>query len=69
MNHRDHPTTTRTTITGYEPPVLLPIGDAANVVLGIPAGGDDLLGFIPWPFEFKEDHDEAGARHPHVLSR
>ena len=61
MNHHDHRTRTSTNATVYEPPVLIPIGDAANVVLGIPAGGDDHLGFIPWRFEFEEDDDEDGT--------
>ena len=60
MNHHDDPTTARTTDTAYEPPVLILIGDAANVVLGIPGGGDDHFGFSPWQFEFKEDDNEEG---------
>ena len=61
MSHRDDPTTTRTNATAYEPPVLLLIGDAENVVLGFPGGGDDHLGFCPWQFEFEEDNDEGAA--------
>lgn len=62
MNHHDDAPTTRTNAMAYEPPVLIPIGDAENVVLGFPAGGDDHFGFIPWTFEFEEDEDEDGAR-------
>ena len=61
MNHRDDPTPTRTNATAYEPPVLMLIGDAENVVLGFPGGGDDHIGFSPWQFEFEEDNDEGAA--------
>lgn len=61
MNHHDDPTTTRTNATAYEPPVLILIGDAENVVLGVPGGGDDHFGFSPWQFEFEEDDDEGGS--------
>ena len=61
MSHHDDPTTTRTDTTAYYPPVLILIGRAANVVLGIPAAGDDHHGFIPWRFEFEEDNDESGT--------
>jgi hypothetical protein len=61
MNYHDDPTTTRTNATAYEPPVLILIGDAENVVLGVPGGGDDHFGFSPWQFEFEEDNDEGGA--------
>ncbi len=61
MNHHDDPTMTRTNATTYESPVLLLIGDAENVVLGVPGGGDDHFGFSPWQFEFEEDNDEGGA--------
>ena len=60
MNHQDDLTTTRTNATAYEPPILILIGDAENVVLGVPGGGDDHFGFSPWQFEFKEDNDEGG---------
>lgn len=58
MNHHDDPKPARTTDTAYEPPALIPIGDAVNVVLGIPGGGDDYFGFIPWQFEFEDDDSE-----------
>ena len=61
MNHRDDPTTTRTNATAYEPPVLILIGDAEDVVLGFPGGGDDHVGFSLWQFEFEEDEYEGGA--------
>ena len=61
MNHHDDPTMTRTNATAYESPVLLLIGDAENVVFGVPGGGDDHFGFSPWQFEFEEDNDEGGA--------
>ena len=61
MNHRDEPTTTGASAAAYEPPVLIPIGDADNVVLGIPGGGDDQFGFCPWQFEFQEDNDDGDA--------
>ena len=58
MNRHDDPTPAPTTDTAYEPPVLITIGDAARVVLGIPGGGDDHFGFSPWQFEFQEDDDK-----------
>ena len=59
MNIRDDAAMTRTDATAFEPPALVPIGDAENVVLGIPGIGDDYLGFTPPGFEFQEDNDEA----------
>lgn len=58
MNTRDDPPTTRTNATVFEAPALIPIGDAENVVLGIPWNGDEYIGFIPPRFEFQEDIDE-----------
>ena len=60
MNIRDDPTIDRTNATGFEAPELIPIGDAKNVVLGIPWNGDDYIGFIPPRFEFEEDDGEHG---------
>ena len=61
MNQHDDPTATPARATAYEPPVLIPIGDAERVVLGVPGGGDDYFGFSWWQFEFEEDDDEGGA--------
>ena len=70
MNHHDEPTTNRTTAKAYESPVLIPIGDVENVVLGIPWGGDEYFGFTPPRFEFQEDHDdEDGAPRAQVPPR
>ena len=67
MNSHDDPTITPTNATPYEPPVLLSIGDAENVVLGLPGGGDDQFGFSPWQFEFQEDpHEDGAPRRPSV---
>ena len=52
---------TRRNTAVYEPPVLIPIGRVANVVLGFPGGGDDYFGFVPWQFEFQQDNDETGV--------
>ena len=60
MNTRDDPTIARTNAATFEAPALMPIGDAENVVLGIPWNGDDYIGFTPPRFEFQEDHDEGG---------
>lgn len=60
MSNHDEPPTTRTNAAPYERPVLIPVGDAENVVLGLPGGGDDQFGFSPWKFEFEEDNDESG---------
>ena len=62
MNTRDDTATTRTNAPALEAPVLVPIGDAENVVLGLPWGGDDYLGYTPWPSEFEEDN--GGPRAP-----
>ena len=62
MNHHDHLKTGSTRPTAYEPPVLIPIGDAEHVVLGIPGGGDDHFGFSPWQFEFEDDNDGGDDR-------
>lgn len=61
MNTRDDPTITRTNAPAFEAPALIPIGDAGNVVLGIPGGGDEHFGFTPPRFEFEEDDLEGGA--------
>ena len=61
MNTCDDTTITRTNATAFEAPALVPIGDAANVVLGIPWVGDEYLGLTPWPFEFEEDTDDGDA--------
>lgn len=57
MNTYDDPPITRASATAFEVPTLVPIGDAENVVMGLPWAGDDYVGFTPWPFEFKEDND------------
>ena len=62
MNARDNPTIIRTDATVFEAPALVPIGNAENVVLGIPWFGDDYLGFTPPAFEFQEDDDEGGSQ-------
>ncbi len=61
MNARNEPTTTRTNAAVFEAPALVPIGDAEDVVLGFPWGGDDYFGFTPPRFEFQEDNDEEGT--------
>ena len=43
----------------YEAPVLTVIGDASQVILGVPGGGDDYFGFTIWEFEFEPDSDET----------
>jgi len=58
MNTRDDPTAPRTNATAFEAPALVPIGDAENVVLGIPWVGDEYLGFTPPRFEFQDDDEE-----------
>lgn len=70
MNTRDDPTTP-TNATVFEAPKLIPIGDAKNVVLGIPWNGDEYLGFTPPRFEFEEDNDdeEDGAANGQAPSR
>lgn len=61
MSDHDDPAIAGTNATAYEPPALISIGDAENVVLGFPGGGDDQFGFSPWQFEFEEDDDEGGT--------
>lgn len=69
MNPRDDPTVTPTNAVAFEAPALVPIGDAENVVLGIPWYGDDYFGFTPPQFEFQEDDDEGGAPQAQALPR
>ncbi len=64
MNTRDDSPITSTNATAFEAPVLVLIGDAESVVLGLPWGGDDHLGYAPPQFEFQEDNDDGGARPP-----
>lgn len=67
MYTRDVATITPTNATAFEPPTLVPIGDAEDVVLGLPWAGEDYFGFIPPQFEFQEDNDEdGGPAHPSV---
>ena len=61
MNTRDDPTIARTNAAAFQAPALIPIGNAENVVLGVPWQGDEYLGFTPWTFEFQEDNDDGGA--------
>ena len=64
MYTRDDPTIIRRNDTAFEAPALIPLGDAENVVLGIPWGGDDYFGFTPPRFEFQvdeEEDDKSGA--------
>ena len=58
MNKHHHTVPAPPDDTVYKPPVLIAVGDAQNVVLGLPGGGDDQFGFSPWQFEFDEDNDE-----------
>ncbi len=69
MNTRADFTITRTNVTAFEAPALVPIGDAENVVLGFPVPGDELFGFTPPRFEFEEDNDEVGAPPAQALPR
>ena len=61
MDTRNDPTITRSTATEFAAPVLVPIGDAQNVVLGLPWAGEDHFGFALPRFEFEEDDDGGGA--------
>lgn len=61
MTTRHDPTIVRTNAAMFEAPALIPIGDAKNVVLGIPWNGDDYIGFTPPQFEFQADDDEGDA--------
>ena len=62
MNIRDDAATIRPDPTAFKAPTLVPIGDAENVVLGIPWVGDEYLGFTPPKFEFQDDSDEDDPR-------
>ncbi len=59
MNNREDLTTASTKATAFEAPALLPIGDAKNVVLGLPWLGDEHFGCTPPRFEFHEDDVEG----------
>jgi hypothetical protein len=46
-----------TTTLEYEPPTLTTVGDARDVVLGIPMAGWDWRGFAMLQFEFESDEE------------
>jgi hypothetical protein len=45
------------TTTAYEPPTLNLVGDAREVVLGIPMSGWDWRGYTMVQFEFESDEE------------
>jgi hypothetical protein len=55
-NAIDQDDTTAPTTTTYEPPQLIEIGRANDVILGVPGIGlDGPNGYTEWAFEFEPD--------------
>ena len=69
MNTRNDTMIAGTNAIAFEAPVLVPIGDAEDVVLGLPWPGDEYFGCTPPRFEFEEDDDGSGATPAQALPR
>jgi hypothetical protein len=55
----DHRASTRTEIADYQPPDLIKIGNASEVVLGVATGGfDGVFQMTESAFEFERDDDQ-----------
>jgi len=56
MTNHDDSLENTPTLAEYQPPVLVSIGDAADIVMGLPGGGwDGPFGMTEGAFEFLDD--------------